>query len=98
MHGGRVVDDLARRADPFCRGAFHEPLEILRGVLASEMDRTLRHALVAAEGGVLADLPVGIGEAEVRIERRDGETGAAVPVRRDAWKHGLKLAQKGAGI
>src|SRR5439155_286225 len=52
----------------------------------------------AAEARILTDLPVGIGTEEVRIEYGYREGGTAVPLVRDARKHRLELAQKGARI
>ena len=51
---GQRVEDLERRAAALGRAAFHVALEVGRAVLAGEVDRPLRDALVAAEQGVLA--------------------------------------------
>src|ERR1700751_6066663 len=93
---GLGVDDLQGCAPAFGSATFHEALEALRTMLAGEVNGTLRHAFVAAEGRVLPNLPVGIGAEEQRIEEGGRERGAAVPFGRDAWKQALELAQEGA--
>src|SRR5665213_3048147 len=52
------VEDFERRATTLGRTAFHVTLEVDRAMLAGEVNRPLRDALVAAEQGVLAHMPV----------------------------------------
>jgi hypothetical protein len=54
--GGRSSErgeHLLGRAHALARAALHEALEVLRGVLAGEVDVALGHALVAPEGRAL---------------------------------------------
>src|SRR4051812_30372052 len=92
------VPHLQPGADALAGAAFHEALEVLRAVLTGEMDRPLGYPLIAGEGGVLADLPVGIGAAEIRILHGCGQGRAAVPLGRYPRENGLELAQKSLGV
>src|SRR5213594_1303532 len=75
----QVGEDLVGR--PLARdgSAFHESLEIDRRVLAGEEAVALAHALIARDGLVLADLPVGVGEEEVGIQMRQRAGRLSVP-------------------
>ena len=55
-------DDLLRRAAALRRAALHVALEVLRAVLAGEVDVPLLHLLVPGERRVLPDLPVRVPE------------------------------------
>src|SRR5919201_1069206 len=90
----QVREDLVRGAHPFGGAALHEALEVLRAVLAGEVDVSLPHLLVAAEARVLTRLPVRVREEEVRIGKRRRQHRLAVPLLRDAGKDRLQLLQE----
>src|SRR6266511_4698794 len=89
-----VSQDLAARPGALGSATLHEALEVLRAVLAGEVDVALANLLVAAEGRVLAHPPVRVGAVEIRIERRRRQRRLPVPERRDSRKHGLELAEE----
>src|SRR5512133_3317883 len=70
LHLLQVGEDFAGCSQPFGGASFHEALEVLRAMLAGEVDVPLPRLFVAAEGGVLARFPVGVGAAEVRVGER----------------------------
>src|SRR5205085_2246034 len=63
-------EHLARRAGAFLRAALHVPLEVLRAVLAGEVDVPLLYALIAREAEVLPRLVVRVRAAEQRVAVR----------------------------
>src|SRR4029079_6772282 len=78
-----VGQDLAGRAHAFGGAALHVALEVLRAVLAGEVDVPLPHAFVAAERVVLTAPPVRVRAEQVRFERRVRQRRLAVPARLD---------------
>ena len=94
LHLLKVGEDLGRRAGTFGGAAFHEALEVLRAVLAGEVDVSLTQLLVAAEAGVLSRLPVRVRAEEVRIGRRRRQHRLAVPLVGDAGKNRFQLREE----
>ena len=62
-----VGEDFVCGADAFGGAAFHEALEAGGAVFPGEVDVALADAFVAAEAGVLAGFPVGVGAEDVRV-------------------------------
>src|SRR5215813_7282279 len=89
-----VGEDFVCGADSFGRAAFHEALEVGGAVFPGEVDVALALAFVAAEAGVLAGLPVGVGTEEVRVGEGGGEHRLAVPLGGDAGEDRLELGQE----
>jgi hypothetical protein len=94
----KSVQDLLRGARALGRAAFHKTLVVGRAVFAGEEDVALPHFLVAGEGGVLAHSPIGVGRAEIGIERGQGACGAGVPFGGSAGKDFLEAAEEGLGV
>src|ERR1700722_18312218 len=94
----KLVQDLLRRARAFGRPALHKTLVVGRAVLAGEEDVALSHLLVAGERGILAYSPVGIGRAEVGIERGQRACCARIPFGGSSGKHALEPAEEGLSI
>src|ERR1700722_3257550 len=90
----KLVQDLLRRARAFGRPALRKSLVVGRAVLAGEEDVALSHLLVAGECGVLAHSPVGIGRAEIGIERGQRACGAGVPFGGSAGKNSPEAAEE----
>src|SRR5262245_14750726 len=72
-------DDLPRGVPALGCRAFHEALELDRGVLAAEQDAALPHPLVTAERRVLTDAVVRVRRLEERALVRQRLRGPAVP-------------------
>src|SRR4029079_12342420 len=93
-----VGQDLAGRAPTLGGAALHVALEVLRAVLAGEVDVPLPHAFVAAEGVVLPGLPVRVRAEQVRVEDRVRRRRRAVPARPDAREDRLELVEDRPGV
>src|SRR5437763_772057 len=90
-------EDLVRGAGALHRAALHVALEVLRAVLACEVDvpgRPLRKALPAGEPDVLTRLPVRVRAVEERVEPRRRERGLPGPLLPDAGEDRLEPAQE----
>src|SRR4029077_13940807 len=92
-----IAQDLVRGAGAFFGSALHVALEVDRAMLTGEMALAVREwlacLLVAAELGVLAHFPEGIGAEQIGVAEGIVHGCPAVPERCDAREHPLELSQ-----
>src|SRR5262249_1328465 len=89
-----VGDHLARGTLARVDCSVRVPLEVGRRGPAAEVRVALLSALDPREGGVLADLPVGVRPARPRIPGPEVERGLPVPELREARQDGLDLTEE----
>src|SRR5262249_43914049 len=89
-----VTADLVRRSDPLGGAPFHIALELDGAMLAGEVDVVLPDALVAAQRMVLADPPIQVRAAEVRIKRGSRERDLPVPRFGNPRPHSIEVPEQ----
>src|SRR5271163_3523749 len=93
-----LSENFVRRARAFGRAALHVTLVLQRAVLSGEEHVALPHSFIAGKARVLPHAPIGIGSAQIRVERGQGAGSPAVPLGASAWKDFLETAEEGLRV
>jgi hypothetical protein len=88
-----ILRNLTRCSHTLPCSAFHKALELDRAMFAREVNRSLAHALVAAEMCALSHLPARVTAEKIGVARGVAQGDPASVMSADTWEDTLQLQQ-----